>query len=70
MMFSLWALAALPVVLGVPSVSSPDSSLSKRCVNSATDRSCWGDYDISTDYYQVVPDTGVTREYWLDVQNT
>lgn len=38
------------------------STLSKRCVNSATDRTCWGDYDINTDYYNVVPNTGNTVE--------
>lgn len=43
---------------------------SKRCVNSAEDRSCWGDYDLSTNYYEVVPDTGVTREYWFNIVNT
>ncbi|KAI5851628.1 Cupredoxin [Morchella snyderi] len=44
--------------------------ISKRCVNSATDRSCWGDYDTSTDYYNEVPDTGVTVEYYFDLVNT
>jgi hypothetical protein len=38
------------------------STLSKRCVNSASDRTCWGDYSISTDYYTEGPDTGVTVE--------
>ncbi len=32
------------------------------CENTATSRSCWGDYDIDTDYYNVIPDTGVTGE--------
>jgi hypothetical protein len=32
------------------------------CENTATSRSCWGEYDIDTDYYNVIPDTGVTRE--------
>lgn len=50
--------------------SSEPRTASKRCVNSAEDRSCWGDYDISTNYYDVVPDTGVTREYWFNVVNT
>ncbi|KAJ8115051.1 hypothetical protein ONZ43_g4754 [Nemania bipapillata] len=45
-------------------------SLSKRCTNSADDRTCWGDYDISTNYYEDGPDTGVTREYWFDITNT
>ncbi|KAJ5670731.1 uncharacterized protein N7477_006094, partial [Penicillium maclennaniae] len=36
--------------------------------NTASDRrSCCND-DVSTDYYNVVPDTGVTREYYLDIQ--
>ncbi|RDW76169.1 hypothetical protein BP5796_06990 [Coleophoma crateriformis] len=39
------------------------------CENTATSRSCWGEYDIDTDYYDVIPDTGVTREYWLVAQN-
>lgn len=69
-MFStLLALAAIPAVLGAPSLSFGDNHLSKRCVNSAEDRSCWGDYDISTNYYDVVPDTGVVREYWFNVEN-
>jgi hypothetical protein len=54
--------------VAAPSASAP--SLSKRCTNSADDRSCWGDYDISTNYYDEVPDTGVTREYWWDIVNT
>src|SRR5277367_121906 len=32
------------------------------CINSPTDRQCWGKYDINTDYYDVTPDTGVTVE--------
>lgn len=42
----------------------------KRCVNSPEDRSCWGDYDLSTNYYEEVPDTGVTREYYFNIVNT
>jgi hypothetical protein len=38
------------------------STLNKRCTNSATDRACWGDYDLSTNYYDDGPDTGVTVE--------
>lgn len=72
MLSFLWALATLPAVFGAPSHSPSnqlDHSLSKRCVNSASDRSCWGDYDLSTNYYDTVPDTGVTREYWFNVEN-
>src|SRR6266536_187900 len=42
-------------------------SLSKRCTNSASDRSCWGYYDLSTNYYDEVPDTGVTVEVCFPV---
>jgi len=47
-----------------PSSSKPVSSSPSftPCVNSPTNRQCWGDYDINTNYYQVIPDTGVTRE--------
>lgn len=36
--------------------------LAKRCTNSAADRGCWGEYDITTNYYDISPDTGVTKE--------
>lgn len=67
MLFPL-VLLAVSSVLAAPRQSS---SLTKRCVNSAEDRSCWGDYDLSTDYYDTtaVPDTGIVREYWFNVQN-
>ena len=64
----LVSLALAPVALAAPRFEA--SSLFKRCTNSETDRSCWGDYDISTNYYDEVPDTGVTREYWFDITNT
>lgn len=35
---------------------------STSCVNSPTDRQCWGQYDINTDYNDITPDTGVNRE--------
>ncbi|KAF2018092.1 multicopper oxidase [Aaosphaeria arxii CBS 175.79] len=35
--------------------------------NTASTRSEWCDYSIDTDYMSVVPDTGVTREYWLEL---
>lgn len=39
------------------------------CEHSATSRSCWGDFNTDTNYYEDYPDTGVTREYWLTVQD-
>ncbi|KAF2678339.1 multicopper oxidase [Lentithecium fluviatile CBS 122367] len=35
--------------------------------NTASTRSEWCDYSIDTDYTTEVPDTGVTREYWLEM---
>jgi hypothetical protein len=51
----------------VPKSSSKPSSVrpspsAPPCVNSPTDRQCWGIYDINTDYNNVVPDTGNTAE--------
>lgn len=48
----------------------PGQQLEKRqaCTgNTADDRQTWCGYDISTNYYDEVPDTGVTREYWLEL---
>ena len=38
--------------------------------NTASSRSEWCDYSLTTDYYNEVPDTGVTREYWFELVNT
>ena len=73
-LFKMLFLSVLSLLLLSTSITahphSSSSSLSKRCVNSADDRTCWGDYDISTNYYEVSPDTGVVREYWFDITNT
>ncbi|KAF7585885.1 hypothetical protein BBP40_009936 [Aspergillus hancockii] len=37
--------------------------------NIASPRQEWCDYNINTDYTTTVPDTGVTREYWLDLEH-
>ncbi|KAK7754407.1 hypothetical protein SLS62_003700 [Diatrype stigma] len=37
--------------------------------NTATTRDEWCDYSIDTDYTTTVPDTGVTREYWFELQD-
>jgi len=51
------------LVLAIPfSYNSSPSTLSPRsCENTTTSRSCWGDYDINTDYYSVIPQTRITR---------
>lgn len=63
-------LSLTPLIAAAPGSFPEPRALTKRCENSPSDRSCWGDYDISTNYYDVVPDTGVTREYWFDIVNT
>lgn len=53
-----------------PALSPRASSNASACTgNTANDRSVWCDYDISTNYYDKVPDTGVTVEYWFELQN-
>ncbi|KAL4878340.1 multicopper oxidase-domain-containing protein [Aspergillus karnatakaensis] len=49
----------------------PPAALAQQanCENSPTSRGCWGEYNISTDYHTVIPNTGVTREYWLVAEN-
>ncbi|KAI1327254.1 putative extracellular dihydrogeodin oxidase/laccase [Xylariaceae sp. FL0255] len=59
---SAFAGAALSSLVGARATKGP-------CENSAANRSCWGNYNISTNYYDTIPNTGVTREYWLDIQN-
>ncbi|KAK2037572.1 multicopper oxidase [Colletotrichum somersetense] len=55
----------------LPSLGSlPEPNLFPRAAcsgNTASTRSQWCDYSIDTDYNEVVPETGVTREYWLEL---
>lgn len=68
-LFSLSLLFTLSTALGVS--VPPKHYRSTDCVNSANNRKCWGNgFDIATNYYDKVPDTGVTREYWFNVENT
>jgi hypothetical protein len=58
----------IPSSKPTPAPSSTRSYPSARpsstgyCVNSPSNRQCWGQYNIDTDYNQVIPDTGVTQE--------
>jgi hypothetical protein len=63
----------LPLALASSAWATPLATrapLAKRCEHSATSRDCWGDYDLSTNYYDEAPDTGVVREYWFNIVNT
>ncbi|KAH6639585.1 multicopper oxidase [Boeremia exigua] len=64
------AAALLSAAQAHPSTShhSHPHLLSSRDVcsgNTASTRSEWCDYSVDTDYLTEVPDTGVTKEYWL-----
>jgi hypothetical protein len=54
--------SGLALAISGASAAPHTSSLAKRCTYSSTDRACWGDYDLSTNYYDEVPDTGNTVE--------
>ncbi|KAJ9136552.1 Multicopper oxidase [Pleurostoma richardsiae] len=71
---SFLSLALGSSAISIPWPSSHEQSFSikprETCDNTATSRSCWGNYSIDTNYYEETPDTGVTREYWLSVEET
>ncbi|KAI0397922.1 multicopper oxidase [Xylariaceae sp. FL0594] len=52
-------------------LSRPPTQQTYPCAfDSSTSPQCWGDFSLDTNYYDQVPNTGVTREYWLELQNT
>lgn len=67
---SLFAALACSRVISCTANAST-SIRSSKLQNSAADRTLWTEgFDISTNYYEKVPDTGVIREYWFNVENT
>lgn len=58
------------VVASASSSSTTTSSLTPGCSNGATSRSCWGAYNINTDYSTSWPITGVTKSYTFHITNT
>lgn len=72
MLFSPFSLSSLALLISsaLAAPHTPSTQPRAICENSAFDRSCWGSYDLSTNYYDEAPDTGVTREYWLELVNT
>jgi FtsP/CotA-like multicopper oxidase with cupredoxin domain len=60
----------LAFLLGLHQAKAHPSSLDRRAVcdgNTPSTRSAWCDHSVDTDYYTEVVDTGVTREYWLEL---
>lgn len=62
---------SLASFVGVSSSNSLPNLVSRDSCdgNTATTRSEWCDYSIDTDYSSEAPDTGVTREYWFELQD-
>ncbi|KAK5661815.1 hypothetical protein OQA88_9917 [Cercophora sp. LCS_1] len=62
---SILALAAGSYASVIP--SSREMSLLPRqaCEHGPKSRKCWGEHSIDTNYYEKVPDTNHTVEYWL-----
>ncbi|KAB8225107.1 Cupredoxin [Aspergillus novoparasiticus] len=66
--FLLVASAISPLALGA---SVQYSTRDASCTHGPSNRACWSDgYDLSTNYYEDAPDTGVVREYWFNIENT
>ncbi|KAJ4270463.1 hypothetical protein NW762_002145 [Fusarium torreyae] len=67
-LYSLLFLASVSPLYALP--GPIDAQVQRRgpCSgNTPSTRDQWCGYDIHSDYYSVVPDTGVTREYWLEI---
>ncbi|KAI0472684.1 multicopper oxidase [Xylariaceae sp. FL0804] len=62
---ALFSLAA-----AAPALKAASNSTAGCAFDSASAPQCWGDYSLSTNYYDEGPDTGVVREYWFDIVNT
>ncbi|KAF2819688.1 hypothetical protein CC86DRAFT_471787 [Ophiobolus disseminans] len=71
--YTLVSFVAIAIALPAPQLATPSqnsSIITSVCNgNTADDRSVWCDQSIDTDWNHVVPDTGVIREYWLDITN-
>lgn len=50
-----------------PSYHHEQSSQRPCQGNTPSTRDQWCEFDIHSDYYSVLPFTGVTREYWLEI---
>jgi hypothetical protein len=50
-----------PITPGLLHARQNSTNSTTSCTNTATSRNCWGDYSIDTNWYDVTPNTGVTR---------
>ncbi|KAJ5683455.1 CAZyme family AA1 [Penicillium macrosclerotiorum] len=64
--FIIFTYTLATAAFSIPGLEARKSS--KACKgNSAHKRTKWCDYTINTDYTEIVPNTGVTREYWFSI---
>ncbi|KAL4923143.1 Cupredoxin [Aspergillus undulatus] len=60
--------AIIPTPTKTSSTSPTSTPTGTPCAgNIPGDRQSWCNYDINTNYHDIIPDTGVTREYWLEI---
>lgn len=61
---SALACASVVAATAIPEVGFGGNLLKRTtpCEHGPNSRQCWGNYDINTDYMEVIPETGVTRE--------
>lgn len=67
------AITSSAIVAAAPFGGSSDLDVraTKPCqFNSLTNPTCWGNYSLSTNWYEEAPDTGVVREYWFTLVNS
>lgn len=73
LLFGLAAISYSALVAAAPHGRPFDltSRQSDSCeFDSATAPNCWGDFSLSTNWYDEAPDTGVVREYWFELVNS
>lgn len=66
-LYSLLYLALASCSNALPGAVSQIQKKGPCSGNTPSTRGQWCGYDIHSDYYSVIPDTGVTREYWLEI---
>ncbi|KAL3469804.1 laccase [Aspergillus californicus] len=69
LIFILQCIAAIAATTTSSALAASSSASTSICDgNTATTRQEWCDYDIYTDYTTTIPNTGVTREYYFNLE--
>ncbi|KAI1851107.1 hypothetical protein JX265_002847 [Neoarthrinium moseri] len=68
---SLGALLLSSIAFAAPHTGLSGLMERQTCeFDSAASPECWGNYSLSTNWYEEAPDTGIIREYWFEVTNS